>query len=308
MSAKLERDFVAADLAAVEGLLGSMTDEDALTALSLESRRDELRERLASLEAEPETHASAALFFSGRPVVANRGIETEFGTAAVDKFQDVVTKVFALRQMGSLGQRGIVPGKGLAKLHITNVVHGSFGFRLEELTTQGEIIDTALKEAVDEASRLMETFGGSDEEPFEAAVEKLDDRVLATIRDFFELLRSNEAAFRLVAGELDRSFDRRAVERAAERARVTTLNEDTAVFDGQLNGALRESRVFEYRTGTERGTITGKIAPEVPADVIARINRELADHDSRATVQVKQVRRGEKVSREMFTLLKIVSR
>src|ERR1022692_3621225 len=104
--------------------LGSMTDEDALTALSLESRRDELRQTLATLVDEPETLASAALFFSGRPVVANRGIETEFGAGAIDKFQDVVTTMFALRSTGVLGQRGAVPGKDLAKLHITNVVHG----------------------------------------------------------------------------------------------------------------------------------------------------------------------------------------
>ena len=94
---------------------------------------------------------------------------------------------------------------------------------------------------------------------------------------------ANEAAFRLVAGEQDKSFDRRAVERATERARFTTLNEDTVVFEGQLNGALRESRVFEYRTGTERGTITGQIDPEMPSEAIARINRELADQDSRGT-------------------------
>lgn len=307
MSAKLERDFVAADLSAVEGLLRSMRDKDSLTALSLESRRDELRQTLATMVAEPETHASAALFFSGRPVVANRGIETEFGTAAVDKFQDVVTKVFALRQTGSLGQRGAVPGKDLAKLHITNVVHGSFGFRLEELVSQGNMVDSELKQAVDEASLLMERFGEVEDEPFEAAVENLDDRVLGTIREFFELLRGNDAAFRLVAGELDRSFDRRAVERAAERARVTTLHEETQEFEGQLHGALRDSRTFDYRT-EERGVISGKIDPELSADEIARINHELTDQDSRATVRVKQVRRGEKVSREMFTLVKIEAR
>jgi len=308
MSAKLERDFVAADLAAVEGLLSSMTDEDILTSFSLESRRDELRQTLAGMIAEPETRASAALFFSGRPVVANRGIETEFGTAAVDKFQDVVNTVFALHQMGSLGQRGAIPGKDLAKLHITNVVHGSFGFRLEELVSQGSIVDSELKLAVDDASRLMERFGEADDEPFEAAVENLDDRVLGTIREFFDLLRTNDAAFRLVAGELDTKFDRRAVERAAERARVTTLHEEAVEFEGQLNGALRDTRIFEYRTGTERGTISGKIDPELSADDISRINRELAERDSRASVRVKQVRRGEKVSREMFTLVKIEPR
>jgi hypothetical protein len=168
------------------------------------------------------------------------------------------------------------------------------------------MVDSELKMAVDETSRLMERFGEADDEPFEAAVANLDDRVLGTIREFFDLLGSNDAAFRLVAGELDRSFDRRAVERAAERARVTTLHEQEVVFDGQLHGALRDSRTFDYRT--ERGVISGKIGSELSADEIARINRELSDKDSSATVRVKQVRRGEKVSREMFTLVRIETR
>jgi hypothetical protein len=41
---------------------------------------------------------------------------------------------------------------------------------------------------------------------FEEAVENLDDRVLGTIREFVELLRSNNAAFRLAAGELTQSL------------------------------------------------------------------------------------------------------
>jgi hypothetical protein len=87
------------------------------------------------------------------------------------------------------------------------------------------MVDSELKMAVDETWRLTVRFREADDEPFEAAVLNLDDRVLGTLREFFDLLGSNDAAFRLVAGELDRSFDRRAVERAAERARVTTLHE-----------------------------------------------------------------------------------
>ena len=119
MIPKIERDFVAADLAAVEALLAQMTDEDVLSTMSLEARRDELRQALASLAASPESAASAALFFSGRPVVGNRGIEAEFGTEATHDYQDIVNKVFAYRQSGRLGQRGTVPGKDLSKLYIT---------------------------------------------------------------------------------------------------------------------------------------------------------------------------------------------
>ncbi|HEY6852494.1 MAG TPA: hypothetical protein VI320_40570 [Terracidiphilus sp.] len=39
-----------------------------------------------------------------------------------------------------------------------------------------------------------------------------------------------------------------------------------------------------------------------------RINRELSDKDSSAAVGVRQVRRGEKVSRQMFTLVRIETR
>lgn len=309
MIPKIERDFVAADLAAVEALLAQMTDEDVLTSLSLEARRDELRETLATLEAKPEdTRASAALFFSGRPVVGSRGIEIEFGAEVVHKFQDVVTKVFAHRQTGSLGQRGTVPGKDLAKLHITNIVHGSFGFRLEELTPQADLIGTPLKEAVDQASRLIDAFGEADDEHFVAAVEDLDDRVLGTIREFYELIRKNEAAFRLVSGEFDKSFDRPAVERAAERARITTLKEETIAFDGQLAGALPDNRQFEYRTSTDRGTILGKIDPNLEGADIGYLNRDWADQDSRATVHVKQVIRGDRVARQTYVLLKIEPR
>jgi hypothetical protein len=38
------------------------------------------------------------------------------------------------------------------------------GFRLEELVSQGNMVDSELKQAVDEASRLMERFGEVDDE------------------------------------------------------------------------------------------------------------------------------------------------
>jgi hypothetical protein len=306
MIAKIDRDFVAADLAAVESLLARMTPKDALTSMSLASRRDELREELASMTSANETRASAALFFSGRPVVANRGIESEFGTEAIGKFQDIVTKVFALQHTGnSLGQRGAVPGKELSKLHITNVVHGSFGFRLEELEPQSELIDSTLKAAVDETTRLMDSFGEADDQYFEAAVENIDNRVLGTIREFFELISTSEAAFRMVSDHFDKSFDRQTVDRAAERARVTTLREETKTFDGNLAGTLPYASQFEYVTTAERGVIHGKIDAGLEGGEIATLNRDWVGKDSRITVRMRQVVRGDKVAREMFTLLKI---
>jgi hypothetical protein len=234
MSQKLERDFVSADLAAVEALLAESTEEDDLGALSLESRRNELRETLARMDETPETMASATLFFTGQPVIANRGIEAEFGADAAKGYQDIVTRLFAYRQTGRLGQRGNIPGRELSKLYITHVVRGSFGFRLEELAPQQPLLASALKEAMDETARVMLTFAEPDEEASLTSVTNLDGRVLDAVRAFFDLMRRSDAAFRLVSGELDRPFDRAAVQRAAERATITTLQESEEGFDGEL--------------------------------------------------------------------------
>lgn len=305
MSTKLDRDFVAADLAAVEQLLGKLTGRDVFARRSLESRREHLRNELATLAEDRGTLASASLFFSGEPVLANRGIEASFGAQAMEKFQDVVTKIFALQHTGALGQRGIVPGKDDSKLHITNVVRGSFGFRLEEMTPQTNLVTSPLKEAVDEAARLMERFGTEDEEAFEAEAENLDGRVLASVKEFFDALNSHRATFRLVSGNTDKSFRAQNISRAAERANITTVGEDQVDMPGQLSGALRDCRIFEFRPEDGRPAIKGAISPEVAPEKITEINHEFSDKDSIATFQVKSVRQNDKVLRERFTLLAI---
>jgi hypothetical protein len=305
MSAKLDRDFVAADLATVDQLLGGLTSKDAFAKLSLQSRREDLERQLESLKDEREVSASASLFFSGDPVLANRGIEASFGAQAMERFQDLVTKIFAVQHMGSLGQRGAVPGKDAAKLHITNIVRGSFGFRLEEMPSQSVLLESPLKDAVDEATRLMERFGVEDEEAFEAEVENLDGRVLTTIKEFFGLLNEHRATFRLVSGNTDKSFRTQTIARAAERAKITSLHERDIELPGQLSGALRDWRIFEFRPADGRPTIKGSVGPDLTAERISEINREFADKDSIASFRVKTVRQNERILRERFTLLDI---
>jgi len=308
MSSKLDRDFVAADLTAVDQLLASMTGRNVFAKLSLQSRRDELQKTLASLANVPEVSASASLFFGGEPVLANQGIEVSFGAQAMERFQDVVTKIFAVQQTGSLGQRGAVPGKDAAKLHITNVVRGSFGFRLEEMPSQSALLESPLKDAMGEATRLMERFGVEDEDAFESEVENLDGRVLTTIRDFFGLLNDHRATFRLVSGDRDNSFRPQAIARAAERAKITTLGEKELEIPGQLSGALRDCRIFEFRPEDGRPVIKGSIGTDLTPDRISEINREFADKDSIAKFHVKSVLQNDRVLREKFTLLSIHQR
>src|SRR5258708_3399307 len=100
MISRIERNFITADLARLEGLIAKMTSADFLTRMGLESRRDELQQTLASMEVTDQPLASATLFFGGKPVVGNRGIESGFGADAISKFQDIVSKVSAAKQGG----------------------------------------------------------------------------------------------------------------------------------------------------------------------------------------------------------------
>ncbi len=304
---KLERDFAYADLAAVSALVEQLGAEDIMTRLSLEARQQELRETVAQLDrAEPETLASAALFFGGKPVVGSQGIESEFGSEALQRFQDLVSKVLA-HEAGALGQRGVVPNKNASVLHITNVIRGSFGFLLEEFQPQQALlaIATPLKEAVGKATRLLNAFGELDEEVFRSAVETIDERVLGTAREFFDLMRQNEATLRLVAGEDDRRFSHEAVARAADRATSTAVEDAEEAIPGQLAGVLPDAHQFEFRSAGERGTIRGRIDRTLSADQLTSYNRELVNVDTVARVQVKRVRRNQAVVRESYTLLGI---
>jgi hypothetical protein len=302
---KLERDFAQADIAAVNGLLAQLSEEDVMTRFGLESRLEELQQSLAALEAEAdEPMASAALFFGGQPVIGSRGIESEFGGAAITKFQDLIAKVLA-HEAGSLGQRGVVPNKGASTLHITNIVRGSFGFMLEEVSPQHQIVGTPLKAAVDEATRLLDAFGEPDEEQFRSAVETIDQRVLGTAREFFDLIRQGGATLRVVAGERDKSFGAEAVARAADRATSTLVQDGEEVVAGQLAGVLPDAHQFEFRAGEERGTLRGAVDRAIPSDQLGRFNRDLVNVPSTARFRVKRVLRNDVVVRESYTLLSL---
>lgn len=304
---KLERDLAFADMAAVTALLDQLTDEDVMARFGLEARLDELREQIEVLNALPEvTSASATLFFGGRPVTGSHGIESEFAGAAVTKFQDLVAKVLA-QDSGVLGQRGVVPNKGASTLHITNIVRGSFGFQLEEMREQEQLVDTSLKTAVDETLLLLDAFGEPDEERFQEAVATLDQRVLGTAREFFDLMRQGGATLRLVAGEVDHSYGAEAVGRAAERATSTTVEDLEEVVVGQLAGVLPDAHQFEFRAAGDRGVLRGRVDRAIEPNTLAQFNRDWVNVMARAHLRVKRVLRNDILTRESFVLTRLDS-
>jgi hypothetical protein len=299
---KLERDYLAADLATVETMIARLTDEDVVMRMGLEERRDELRRELASLPATSGAMASAGLFFAGRPVVGGQGIESQFGGRAVAAFQDLVANEYA-HEAGALGQRGVVPNKAATTLHITNVLRGSFGFLLEEMDAAPRLFDTTLKTAVDNVSRLLAAFGEEDEERFAAAVESVDERVLAKARDFLSMMRQDGATFRLVAGDSDRSFDMVSVERGAERGRLTTIDDTEERIIGVLAGLLPQGHMFEFRTDADGSIIRGKVDPALSAPDLMTMSRQWLFEPALAIIKARRVLKAGETVRTGYTLV-----
>ena len=273
--------------------------------MSLEARRDQLNEFIqAEQTEEEEVTASAILFFGGKPVAGTLGIESEFATAAVSQFQDLVAKVLA-QKSGTLAQRGPLPKKSSSKLHITNIARGSVGFILEEINPQSECLDTSLKTAVHETTELLDVFSEWNESQFQEAIETIDQRVLGSVAEFFNLMRRDEATLRVVADDADHSFGVEAVSRAADRALTTTTEDAEELVTGQLAGVLPDAHRFEFRTNDARGVIAGRVDQELDPDELARFNREWVNLDAQVLLNVKKLFRNDVVVRESYTLLRL---
>lgn len=303
---KLRRDYLAADISAVSSLLSNLSEEDAMARFSLTDRLHELKMQIGQLESEAEpTAAAAALFFGGRPVVASRGIDSEFGANALTIFQDLVSKVHA-NDAGFLGQRGVVPNKASAALHVTDIVRGSFGFLLEELDTQSSIVDSSLASAVQHATDVLDAFGADDEERFRSAIEDLDERVLVTAKSFFGLMRDRGATLRIVSGSTDHIFVDGTVARAAERATSTTVKVTEERVSGVLAGVLPDSHQFELRR-SPNDIVKGRIDRSFTADVIEGFNKTWVGKQCAVRLNVRRILKDGDVVRQSFTFLEIAA-
>ena len=306
---KLARDEKRAELASVSRMIGSLTPADILTKLSLESRRNALqREVEAFADAIEATTASVALFFGGRPVVGSKSIDSRFGAAAVNAFQDLVAKI-QTQSDGGLGKRGPLPSVAEKSLHITDVARGSFGFVLEEVAEQTTILDSPMKAAVDAASELLQSISLSSDEKFVEEIAAYDDRVIAAAAAFVGTLRSFDATARVIANDSEFRLGAEAVELAVARAQMTTIKEDSVTVYGVLSGTLPEAHMFEFRADDEDlGTFRGKVDRTIDAPTLASLNREVSGLPATAHFKRKRVFKDGEAVRTAYVLTAIERR
>lgn len=311
MLKKMEVDALKADLAAVTALLAARTeDDDPVGWLQLSSRKADIENELAQLEAAPETRAAVALFFGGRPVLGSRGIAANFAGKAIDRYQDLLAKRYVALESGPLGDRGPVPQHANAQMLMTEVARGSFGFVLEEASETTSLVDTPLKQVVDEISDLIYRLSAMDETGFEVVAETLDDRLLASLKEFFKLLDDGGATLKLVEGRKEYVLQREDVERARARADSMEIGEREQEETGVVY-LLPDSRRFELHPTeaglVRRGTITADCLKELRGET-ATIPPEVIGRPWRVRLKVREVRQRSGAAKVSHTLTRLIER
>ncbi|NWO07527.1 MAG: hypothetical protein HLX50_18085 [Alteromonadaceae bacterium] len=261
-----------AELASLEALIQSAKEmDDPVGEIQLEKRKEKLETELQELVDHQEKKASVALFFGGKPVFGSRGISSDFAGTMLGNFQDLVSRAFASKELGSLGGRGPIPMRESANLMVTGLAKGSFGFVLDELSDQEEIDATGLKLVVDEVVQKIEKISSSNELDFEEVLDQLDARMLISLKDFFLALDSAEGTLRLVDDVADISLDSSAVHRARLRTEATSIDESDIIVKGMLVGFLPEHRKFEVQVGEKM--IYGSVSKEATEQYAQLVSR-----------------------------------
>lgn len=306
MIRNLTRQHIAAELSALNSLLETIPDTDLLGRMSLESRRGKLQRELDALEHGAENRAKVALYFGGEPVVGSVGLEAGFGAESLGNFQDLISKVWA-SATGNLAAAGPIVNKSASQLHITSLLHGSFGFLLEELDEQGEpMFESSLQQAANRAVEFIETVADEDEVKFTEMLELLDQRVFKSVREFFGTVYRAKATFRLVENETDIQFDRAAIERAWLRIEASDVDEQQVTREGELLGMIPVARRFEFQPDGEERVIEGKVGEWIGQSYLERMHDEqFAGRRWKAVLICKTVERRGRRPTESWTLLEL---
>ena len=307
MSSFALKQRLQAEAESLRQLIQVSNPADILGRMSMEGRLRSLLGEIGRLEAQRGTRAEVALVFNGRPVAGSSAIEASFGSKAIDAFQRTVATAFAVQASdGRVGQRGPTISSEMAALHITGVVHGSFGFVLEEIDPKGEQwTDSALKAAADATVKLLERVSSADEQDAEAALEEVNDRLFVNIRDFVKLVHDNQAA--LTISEKDRSLDLSgaALERAYERVANALIEDQELTLEGVLQGVLPGARRFEFRGGGF--DIKGKVARDISEEYLRSLESDpMVGHNVTAVFRKRTVRDTTSAVRETYTLVRVI--
>ncbi len=270
----LRHNHLFAERTTLKRMLSEIPIEDVLERSGLEARLEDVENELATAGPPRREPARARLTFRGRPVVDQHGIFAEFGTRATSAFTDAVAKV-ASGLSGPLAAMGPIPNRDESQLLITGTALGSFGFELEEASSNLLEFEeqTIAGQALELTQSLLQSTLGTDDELADSAV-AIDPRAVAAVRTFLEFLGTNEAVCALQFNDKLFQFkDVGEVTRSVQRLGHDNLHEEQTQLTGRFQGVLPKARTFEFKLGDSQEVIRGKVGTTIASPEV--INEHL---------------------------------
>jgi hypothetical protein len=312
MVTKIHRDALKGDIGQLRELIEKSRGRDPLGEMTLLKRLKLLEAELAAMVDEPRTTANVALVFDGAPVRGSSAIEADFAGNALLDYQEMVAKYVASSEAGGMAGRGRLPAdvSRQSRMNITSLVHGSFGFILEEdAADEPPLFESAAYKAVQQVTDLLNSVSSLDAEAFDNTLETLDARIFSTLKRFIGSLHKANATLRVAEDERDLKLDAVSVNRAYDRVSQVEVDEIDEIATGELLGLVPIQRRFEFRDGIDGRVISGRVAANLSAGYLERIEKEgfLAGKRWRATIRTKTVnhpdRRHSKVTNTLIGLI-----
>jgi hypothetical protein len=271
-----------AERSALEKLIGQLPASSVIERVSLEARKREVEEQIASESAPQREPARLILTFRGKPIVGNHGMFADFGAAVISCFSEAIAAIGAGLSR-PLGTRGAIPSKEEYRLLITGTATGSFGFELEEAPKdQMRLIPelSPLEAAIEQVKAIMIASLGTDDELIEA-ISETDPRALDGIRAFLKVMADREAACTLeFKDEAFRFSDAGQVQRSVQRLSRDNIHEEDIRILGQFQGVLPKRGTFEFVIMETGNIIFGRVGNEIetPSDINKILYKDVQAH------------------------------
>jgi hypothetical protein len=298
MVTKLHKNALQSEIASLRGLLDRTAGRDKLGSISLKQRLDVLERQLVEEENEARNTANIALVFDGGPVRGSSAIDADFAGKVLQEYQELVAKQVTVASVGWLAQRGPLPAEQQkrARLNITGIVHGSFGFVLEEdNSAQAQMFASSTMQAVMTVTDIINGVSVGDNKWFDNALTEMDVRVFQSLKRFLSILYKSESSLKMSEESREVKLGVGDVHRAYLRISQTDIEESEEEVTGELLGLAPIQRRFDFKRDDDESIVSGMVSVELSADYLERLEREglVAGGSWRARLRTKTVKRAD---------------
>ena len=261
-----QRQILQIELASLRGLL-HMTPDDPLATPLMQSRVEELEQKIHTLEQRPSLAPTTELFFTEGAALDSDGLEATFTSEILESYQNMVTNHYTAKNYGTPRRSGRRRHEVESQLFLTGLPRGSFGLQLSQPHIQDWVAATNVSQAMLDVSQLVEATVESDQ-AFETALANFDARVFKPLKRFIVALHAGQSECRLVTGLHETSLNADQITTAYDRVSAADTEERIIRLTGVFGGVITFTWKFDFQPDNA-SVIFGPLAEEVD-DITAK--------------------------------------